>query len=253
MTRTSAFPPRVIAFGDLEAGVWGAGWWSQEAFAAIGVVGAVPLTMTPAATLDGADAGEEWRLEGDGVQLVFAPAADAVRHPGADRELGGFDQLCRVRGTIVVDGAQRPVASLGRRSSRTAPYDPGRFESLRDVSGWYEPGEGVVISSLRPRRARGHGDDVITATLLEPGLAPPVSDPRLSTTYTAAGEPARMTLELWLDSDEEAGRYPRRAAGEAMGSRAVASLGGLEFHADLLRCHSRGLEGAGVYLLIRSE
>ncbi len=243
---------RAIAFGDLEAGMWGAGWWAQESFATVGVVGAPPLILTAATTLDGTDAAEQWRLAGGGVELALTPVEDAARALAGDEEPGGFDQICRVNGLFVVDGAQRAVACLGLRSSRQQPFDSERFESLRDVLTWYEPDEGVVVSSLRPRGARGHAADVITAALLEPGVAPPVTDPRLSTTYTAAGEPSRMTLELWLESEDEAEQYPRRAAGEAVGTRAIASRGGFEFHAELLRCHSRGRFGAGVYLLISS-
>ncbi len=173
---------------------------------------------------------------------MLAPEGDAV--PAlADDEPVGFDQLCRVAGMVTLDRTQRPVACLGRRSARRPVFDTERFESLREVSAWYEPGEGVVVSSLRPRGARGHAADVITAALLEPGTAPPVADPRLSTTYTATGAPARMTLELWLESEADAEQYLRRIAGEAIGTRALASRGALEFDAELLRCYSRGRDG----------
>jgi len=252
MSRQQAPVARAITFGDLEDGVWGAAWLGQEAFASVGVIGGAPAILTEAATLAGQGPGEDWRLEGDGVELVLAPAGDAVLAL-AGREPVGFDQLCRVDGSVTLELAQRSVACLGRRSARRRPFDTERFESLREVSAWYEPGEGVVLSSLRPRGARGHDADTITASLLEPTEAPPVVDPRLSTTYTATGEPARMSLELWLESDGDAEQFPRRITGETLGTRALISSGALEFDAAPLRCHSRGRAGAGAYLLIRSR
>lgn len=243
---------RAIAFGDLEAGVWGAGWWGQESFAAVGLIGSEPLTLS-AATLDGDSPAEDWRVAGAGVELVLGPAGNAVPALAGDDQHGDFDQACRANGVVTLGGTELAVACLGRRSARRLPFDPKHFECLREVSAWCTPGQGVVVSSLRPRGARGHAADVITAALIEQGAAPRVVDPRLSTTYTAAGEPTRMTLELWLESDGDTEHYPRRIAGEAIGSRALASRGSLEFRAELLRCHSRGRDGAGVYLLIRSR
>jgi hypothetical protein len=58
-----------------------------------------------------------------------------------------------------------------------------------------------------------------------------------------------MSLELWLGGEQES--YPRRAAGESVGLGVSSFPPGLEIHAELLRCHSRGREGTGVYLLAR--
>jgi hypothetical protein len=43
--------------------------------------------------------------------------------------------------------------------------------------------------------------------------------------------------------------FPRRAAGEASAPPVAASTDGLDLRVAPLRCHSRGLEGAGVYVL----
>ncbi|MGA2925215.1 MAG: hypothetical protein ABSG43_04365 [Solirubrobacteraceae bacterium] len=260
MSTPPASVVRAIAFGDLAAGVWGAAWSAPAPFAAIGIVGQPPLQLATAITADAAGAagaGEQWRLEGRGIELGLEPVGDPARSACTADEPTAVHQLCRVQGMFEVEGEQRPVDCLGRRSSFSPAPDPKRFESMRDVSAWFagngrdEGDGGVVVSSLRPRRARDHAGDLISAALLAPGGAPAVADPRLSTTYTAAGEPSRMTLELWLESDADEDRYPRRAAGETVGTRAVVSRDGCEFHAAPLRCHSRGIEGAGVYMLIR--
>lgn len=87
----------------------------------------------------------------------------------------------------------------------------------------------------------------MAATLFDPDGWVPVSDPRLSTTYTDAGDPTRASLELWIVDGEN--EFARRAAGETSAPPVGAQAGGLELRVAPLRCHSRGLEGAGVYLL----
>jgi len=113
------------------------------------------------------------------------------------------------------------------------------------------------LLTLRPRKSRGHEADLVAAAVLEPESAPRVTDPRLSTTYDAAGLPARVGLELWFETDdtdeepeEETERqFPRRAAGEAVGPGIDWEVAGFKLHAALLRWHSRGSDGTGVYLL----
>ena len=105
--------------------------------------------------------------------------------------------------------------------------------------------------ALRPRKTRGHSRDAITAVVLDPEHPAPVTDPRLSTTYTASGVPARAGLELWIATDEEEEHHLLRAAGEATGAGARAIEHGLELWAGPFRWHSRGQDGAGVYLMAR--
>jgi hypothetical protein len=75
-----------------------------------------------------------------------------------------------------------------------------------------------------------------------------INDPRLSTTYTAAGRPLRAGVELWLGDDEDQ-QYSRRALGEAAGPGATGRAGRFEVRAQPFRWQSRGRDGAGVYLL----
>ena len=105
--------------------------------------------------------------------------------------------------------------------------------------------------AFRGRKAKSHEGDVVTATVLGPEPSAPVDDPRLSTTYEAGGWPVRAGLELWLGGDGDEEQFPRRAAGEAAGARAQAAAGGLDIRAEPFRWHSRGREGAGLYMLAR--
>jgi hypothetical protein len=90
---------------------------------------------------------------------------------------------------------------------------------------------------------------VVTAAVLDLQDSAAVADARVSTTYDRAGWPIRSSFELWLGQAEE--EFPRRAAGEALGPHASHAAPGLDVQASLFRWHSRGREGAGVYLLAR--
>jgi hypothetical protein len=253
-------PPdlRTLVFGSLETLTWGAAWMLSPAAPGFGCVGAAGAHVLLSAALHGESEDQEWRLDGDGAELTASPAGEAVRIAAAP----GFDQLCRVRGRFVVDGTWYDVDCLGQRRARDEPLELDRLASLRDVSAWFEPADGLALTALRPRTARGHDADLITASVLDSEAPAAVADPRLSTTYTADGRPARAGLELWLagdpdvaegeDGDDgEAREYPRRAAGEALGVGVSSRLGELDVRAELFRWHTKELEGAGVYLLAR--
>jgi hypothetical protein len=221
---------RTAAFGDLEAGVWGAVW---DGFTTAG-------GATYSATIEGEDAASDWTISGAGIELILSPEGEAA---SAAEDLGGFDQLCRVRGSY----DDREVDCPGRRAARN-PINLEKIDSVRDVSAWFDGEVAVALTALRPRRAKGHEGDIVTAAVFEEGHWVSVEDPRLSTTYDGEGVPTRTTLELWLASEGEE-QYPRRAAGEATGISAPADPGGVR--AWLFRWHTRGLNGTGVYLLVQ--
>jgi hypothetical protein len=213
------------------------------------------------ATLTGAGETEQWRLDGDRIELRLSPSAAATLGGAPDAGLEGFDQLCRASGRLTLGGGEREVSCLASRSTRDGALDLERFESFRQVSAWFEPDEGLALIALRPRKSRGQESDLISASVLEPQERPVlVTEPRLSTTYTAAGVPARAGLELWVEeptsreSEEDGAQtaeFPRRAAGEALGAGIEWQAGGFELRAVPLVWHSRGRDGAGIYLLGR--
>ena len=119
------------------------------------------------------------------------------------------------------------------------------------MSTWFEPDEGLALMAFRARKAKSHDGDVVTAAVLGPERAAPVEDPRLTTTYDAGGWPIRAGLELWLAGEGEEEQFPRRASGEAAGARAQSAAGELDLRAEPFRWHSRGRDGAGIYILAR--
>jgi hypothetical protein len=239
---------RTLAFGDLDAGLWGAAWGGADPFVAIGALDSADSSLGGLARIDGSSATDDWTVSGQGTELTVSPRSEPARSP----EIDGFDQLCRVRGHFVLDGAEHQVDSLGRRGIRPE-LDLQAFETIRDVSAWFEPDEGIALTALRPRGVAGHDHDIVVASVFEAAGALPVADPRLSTTYTAGGRPVRAGVELWLGGEEDGEQqYPRRAGGEALGASASAK-NGLDVQAHAFRWHSRGRDGAGVYLLVRTQ
>jgi len=241
-------PLRTLAFGDIATGVWGCAWGDAAPLLAVGKPEpGAPLPGAPA-SIGGSGPDEEWTVSGDGVELVVSPETDAA----PSSAIAGFDQLCRVHGTALIDGAKREFELSGHRSSRV-DLDLRRFESVRDISAWFAPGDGIALTSLRPRGAKGHDRDVIAASVFEPAGPVLVADPRLSTTYVADGHPTRVGLELWLGHEGSEEQYPRRAAAEPLGAAAAWAQSALELQAYFLRCLSRGEEGLGVYVLGRTR
>jgi hypothetical protein len=242
----SAQPPlRIVAFGDLDAGVWGAAIGAEEPLFVASVGG---HQLSGVASMTSTDGDGEWRLTADGIELVVLPATERVL--GAEGQaLEGFDQLCRVHGRIATE-PEGEVECLGRRAEREVA-DPRDLDSVRDVSAWFAVDDGLAMTALRRRKARGHDRDLTVAAILDAAGSPPVEEPRLSTTYDAVGAPVRMGLELWLPEHDGEQQYPRRMAGEAAGDAAGASGDAIELTTRPLRCHSRGNDGTGVYLLLR--
>jgi hypothetical protein len=140
-----------------------------------------------------------------------------------------------------VDCAGTRIVVPAPRSAKAAPA------SARLVSGWLDDEGAFALVAVRPRNGDHQDDDGVTAALFDPTAWVAVNDPRLSTTYDDAGAPTRTNLELWVgEGDDE---FPRRAAGEVSGPAASVAADGVALRVIPLACHSRGLEGAGVYAL----
>jgi hypothetical protein len=235
----------VVAFGELESGFWGVAWLPPGGPGG-GVVGVGADASPTPLTLAGRDASEPWSLRGEGIELRWEGLSEAVwRDPSAPEQ--GFDQLCRVTGTIQAHPSPGGLPSLGWRTAQPAP---GKVSSLRQVAAWFEPGDGFALVALRPAKAKGQDQDVVTAAEFDQRHATPATDPRLSTTYTASGKPSRAGVELWMETAEDAEQlYPRRAIGEATQSPVGWEVGDVAMEAQPFRWYSTGHEGAGIYLL----
>lgn len=248
---------RTLAFAGREEEPWGAAWFpSHDASAPIAYANGSGANVV-VAELRGDAITEPWRLQGDGLSLLLTPAAPAVHGRTEDGDLESLDQLCAVSGSLMLNGSEHEISALGWRATARSAVELSAIDSFRQTSGWFEAPAGVALLSLRPSKARGHDADLITAAVLEPEPTAPVTDPRLSTTYDAAGLPTRIGLELWFEPEssdaEEDGeseqQFHRRAAAEAVGAAIEWEVEDFKLHAVRLRWHSRGTDGAGVYLL----
>jgi hypothetical protein len=244
---TTAF--RSVAFGDLDGDLWGAAIDGDIRLLALG---------TPAGrqqrlgrdSISWTISGQRWTLTADDLEVAIDPCDRPTDPAAADGDASArLDELCQVSGRITIDGVEQEIDCQGTRTSFDQGVDLHGLDSLRGVYAWFGDGEGLTLLSLRPRGAGDHACDVATASVFAPEAWRTVAEPRLSTTYAADGAPTRVGLELWLGEGEE--HYPRRAGGEVTGPAVDLQVDGLKVRVAPLRLHSRGRQGAGVYLLAR--
>lgn len=161
----------------------------------------------------------EWRARMDTDRVVLDVAFEAASPPidfeegaAAPIALAGihrYEQLCRVRGELRVDGASTSIDGVGRRARVWGDPSGARIRSL------YAVGEGraVTVAAVLPAGVEGHGAEHIAAFLVTPDAPPEAfDDVRLSTVYDGAGRPRTAGVELFMAGDE----YPRRVSGEAV-------------------------------------
>ncbi|MFZ0388751.1 MAG: hypothetical protein WAL22_24010 [Solirubrobacteraceae bacterium] len=253
----SAIVVRAVAFGNPDGSIWGAGL-DAGAPVVVATGGAEPVATAIAWNADG----PEWGLSGDRVALAVSPISEPEHQAGDDmhddahddappspavagvREpaWAGQQELCRVTGTVA--GAE--IDCVGVRTELTQVRS-GELGSVRGFSSWVSAEEAVTLLALRSESEAHHDRDLVAATVFDPDGWMTSNDPRLSTTYDGDGNPTRATLELWIAQGER--EFPRRAAGEAAGPAVTVAGEDATLWVLPLRCHSRGHDGAGVYLL----
>jgi hypothetical protein len=247
MSSMTAPPLQTVIFADPDAGLWGVAWGSPSGSLGLGQWQAGSDATGTSVSFDGAADDGDWILAGDAGELTIAPLTDAV----SSARLDGFDQLCEVQGRLSTE-AEREVRAIGVRAVR-AVIDPAKVQSMRDACVWFAPDDALVLTALRPSSARGHDHDLVVGSVFEPDRVISVADPRLSTTYSADGAPARAGLELWIATDDDPSEYPRRAAGETIGAQITLRADGFDLRAHAMRWQSRGRDGIGAYVLAQPQ
>jgi hypothetical protein len=181
-----------------------------------------------------------WRAELPGkLALEFervSPAAD----------LGGVRaHVTRVRG----EAAGRTIDCLGTVSETEVPPEWEELDAVRSISALVDEQHALVAISRRPRGAVGHGDEEVTARLLEDDAMLEVETARISTVYDGDGRQRSAGLELWLPGED----FPRRASGLVIAGSSL-DLDGLQVHVAVFRWRLDGREGIGAYeLMLRTE
>lgn len=198
-----------------------------------------------------------WTISAEGDGGDFDLGFEALTPPlelnpgGVAGGLEGYEQLCRVTGSVAGGGTRREISCLGQRGHNWGVVDWQRISLARTVSAWMDERHGVALSAVRPTGANSHGDEAIRAVLIDTvdddTVAVEVGEPRLSTTYDGEGRQRRAGLELWLDGDDE---LPRRAAGEVACGTSL-ELGALTLDCAFFTWRMEGRSGAGRYDVLR--
>ncbi len=197
---------------------------------------------------DGDDGGFELRFEALGAPAELGGAVTA-----SAAALHGYEQLCRVTGTVRCGEHRRRVDCLGQRGRQWGAPDWEQIALARTVSAWFAGGASVSLASVRPDGAAGHGAEAVSASLLEPdaGAVRAVAEPLLSTTLDGDGRQRRASLELWEAGEDHAERWrAHRAAGEAVCGTTL-DLGRLRLDCAFFRWRMDGREGVGRYDVLR--
>jgi hypothetical protein len=181
--------------------------------------------------------GNVWRAElPDRLSLELEPVA-----PEAD--LGDVRaRVVRVRG----EAAGRQVDGLGTLSETDVPPRWEELDALRSISALVDERHALLALARRPRGAVGHGDEVVTARLLEDDAVLEVETARISTVYDGGGRQRSAGLELWVPGED----YPRRGSGQVIAGSSL-DMEGLQVHVAVFRWRLDGREGIGAYELMR--
>jgi hypothetical protein len=220
------FDPAQEVHGTLRSGV------------AVLFEGAAGRTLDEPPEIAAVDGGYRARCGGE-LELEFEPFSDPA-------ELGGaFARVARVRGRAL----GREVDCLGTAGETRKPPEWAELDAVRLVSAVFDSEHAVLAAARRPRGAKGHGHELVTAHLLTGGQLLSVEDARVSTVYDGQGRQRSVGLELWLPGED----FPRRASGSV---RAGLTLGleGLRVDAGLVAWRMEGRDGAGAYeITVRAE
>jgi hypothetical protein len=196
----------------------------------------VPHPEGPALERSGAG----WHAElGDVLALDLEPVCETI-------DLDGLDvRLCRVKGTA----AGGRVDCLGTLAETRSAPEWEQLDALRTLSALVDERHAFLALARRPRGARGHGEESVSAVLIDDGTPTGVDDARLSTVYDGQGRQRSAGLELWLPGEE----LPRRGSGSVIAGSSLA-LAGLEVHTAVFQWRLEGRDAIGAYeLTVRSE
>jgi hypothetical protein len=189
--------------------------------------------------------------QGFALELEALGAPAELSGDAAAAQLGGmvgYDQPCRVRGTVRAAGRERAIDALGQRGHAWGDPDWERIELARTVTAWTDTAS-AALTAIRPAGAQHHDEEATWAALWEPDGPVEVDEGRLSTTYDADGHTRRAGLELWpVAADGE--EWPRRGAGEVLCGSSL-DLGALRLDCAFFSWHLEGRAGVGRYDILR--
>lgn len=190
---------------------------------------------------DGAGNGFDLRLTARSAPAETREDTEAVRIGG----MTGYEQLLAVEGVVTIGGRERAVRCAGQRGHGWGAPDWNRIELARTVSAWFDDGDGVLLTGVRPA---GGAPDVEgrVGFLVAGGEPAEVPDVRLTTTYDAEQRQRRAGIELWTDPEQ----WPYRAAGDLICGSSL-DLGRLRYDCAFFGWRMEGRTGVGRYDVLR--
>jgi hypothetical protein len=191
--------------------------------------------------------GPRIEAEGASVRAALADRLELQLEPlDPQLELGDVTaRIARVAGRV--DG--KDVRCLGTLSETHRAPSWEQLDALRALSVLVDEGNSLLVLAERPRGALGHGEERVTAQLVQDGELRAVEDARISTVYDGEGRQRSAGLELWLPGEE----FPRRGSGAALAGSSL-DLGGVDVHAAVFRWRLDGRDAIGAYeLMVRRE
>lgn len=204
-------------------------------------------TVTPLETWtvarEGSDGALDLRFEACSAPAAFDAESPVARAGGME----GYDQLCRVTGSVRHDGRTSRVRCLGQRGQLWGNPDWGRIELARSLSAWLGEDRALTLTAVRAARSKSHLDEAIGGFVFEDGEPVEIAEPRLSTTYDGERRHRRAGLELWMT---EEGEVARRVAGEALCGMTL-DLGSQRLDSAFFAWRMEGREGVGRYDILR--
>jgi hypothetical protein len=227
-------PALALSFFDAAHDIYG----TARSGATILFEGRTPLALPHGPSVEATSGG--WRAE---LRDTLSLELEAVSPPV---DLGGVKaHVTRVKG----EAAGRSVDCLGTISETEVPPRWEELDALRSISALVDERHALLALARRPRGAVGHGDEEVTACLVEEDALLQVETARISTVYDGGGRQHSAGLELWLPGEE----YARRGSGLVIAGSSL-DFDGLEVHAAVFRWRLDGREGIGAYeLMVRLE
>ena len=92
--------------------------------------------------------------------------------------------------------------------------DGERWQLARMLSAAFDDGQLLAVAALRPKDARGHGDEAVAGVLVRDGEPIALEETLLSVEYDRDGAPRRVGLEIYEAEDS----LPLRIAGDRAGA-----------------------------------
>ena len=241
-----------VAFGDPKQRLYGLARVGLPGPTGMGILfegSDVVAVETEGVTTEVVEPLKRWRAHfGDYFDLeleaLSPPAALSADQPAARAGgMTGYEQLCRVRGTV----EERPIDCLGQRGHSWGRPDWDRIALARTVSAWLDDETAVSLTAVRSSKAKHHADEDVAAYVVSRGVPVLMDEPLVSTTYDGDGRQRHVGLELWPAGDDA---LPYRAAGEALCGTTL-DLGSLRLDCAFFSWKMEGRSGVGRYDVLR--